>query len=137
VGAEAGVGSGLEMRAFEAKVSERDGVGCVGAGVGAGAGDGDEEAGAEEKGFAERDDAPPVANGLIAAEEAVGGLTPKRDSPRLVFGAAGAGVSCGVSACLDCLGFSDSAGMAEARIALKALTLPAFLLQAFLLHAHR
>lgn len=132
------VGSGLEMRAFVAKVSERDGVGCVGAGVGAGAGD--EEAGAEEKGFAGRDDAPPVANGLMGAEEEAGGLTPKRDSPRLVFGAAGAGDSCGVSwclGCLGCLGLSDSAGMAEARMALKALTLPFFLLQAFLLHAHR
>lgn len=131
-----GVGSGLEMRAFVAKVSERDGVGCVGAGVGA-AGAGDEEAGAEEKGLAGRDVEPPVANGLMGAEEAVGGLTPKRDSPRLVFGAAGAGVSCGVSSFLGCLGFSDSAEMAEARMALKALTLPFFLLQAFLLHAHR
>lgn len=132
-----GVDSGLVMRAFVAKVSERDGVGCVGAGVVAAAGAGDEEAGAEEKGLAGRDAEPPVANGLMGAEEALGGLTPKRDSPRLVFGAAGAGVSCGVSSFLDCLGFSDSAGMAEARIALKALTLPFFLLQAFLLHAQR
>lgn len=135
MGAAAGVGSGLEMRAFVAKVSERDGVGCVGAGVGVGAAG--EDAGAEEKGFAEREDAPLVAKGLMGAEEAVGGLTPKRDSPRLVFGAAGAGVSCGVSSCLGCLDFSDSVGMAEARMALKALTLPSFLLQAFLLHAHR
>lgn len=121
------------MRAFEAKVSERDGAGCVGAGEGAAG----EEAGAEEKGFAGRDDAAPVEKGLIDAEAEVGGLTPKRDSPKLVFGAAGAGVSFGVSSCWDCLGFSDSTGMAEARIALKALTLPAFLLHAFLLHAHR
>jgi hypothetical protein len=133
----AGVGSGLEMRAFVAKVSEREGVGCVGAGAGAGVGAAGEEAGAEEKGFAGRDDEPPVENGLIAAELEVGGLTPKRDSPRLVFGAAEAGVSCGVSSFLGCLGFSDAAGMAEARMALKALTLPFFLLQAFLLHAQR
>ena len=131
------MGSELEMRAFVAKVSERDGVGCVGAGVVAAAGVGDEEAGPEEKGLAGRDAEPPVANGLIEAEEALAGLTPKRDSPRLVFGAAGAGVSCGVSSFLGCLGFSDSAGMAEARMALKALTLPFFLLQAFLLHAQR
>jgi hypothetical protein len=83
------------MRAFEAKVSERDGAGCVGAGEGAAG----EEAGAEEKGFAGRDDAAPVEKGLIDAEAEVGGLTPKRDSPKLVFGAAGAGVSFGDSSC--------------------------------------
>lgn len=127
------LGSGVEMRAFEAKVSERDGVGCEGAGVGAAG----EEAGAEEKGFAGRDDAPPVEKGLRGEEPEVGGLTPKSDSPRLVFGAAGAGVSFGVSSCLGCLGFSTSAETSEARIALKARTLPAFLLHAFLLHAQR
>lgn len=125
------------MRAFVAKVSERDWVGCVGAGAGAGVGAEGEEAGADEKGFAGRDAEPPVENGLMVAEEEVGGLTPKRDSPRLVFGAAGAGVSCGVCSFLGCFDFSDSAEMAEARMALKALTLPSFLLQAFLLHAHR
>jgi hypothetical protein len=134
----AGVGSGVEMRAFVAKVSERDWIGCVAAGAGAGVGAAEgEEAGAEEKGFAGRDAELPVEKGFAAAEDAVGGLTPKRDSPRLVFGAAGAGVACGVSSFFGCLGFSDSAGMAEARMARNALTLPSFLLQAFLLHAQR
>lgn len=132
------LGSGLEMRALLAKVSEREGVGCVAAGAGAaGEGAAGEEAGAVEKGFAGRDEAPPVAKGLRGEDPEVGGLTPKRDSPMFVFGAAGAAGSCGVSSFFCCLGFSDSAGIADARMALKALTLPSFLLQAFLLHAQR
>jgi hypothetical protein len=102
VGVDAGLGSGLEMRALEANVSDSEGVGVVG--WAAAAEDcvaaGEEAAGAEEKGFKGRDGVLLVENGFVEAEAGVGGgLTPNRDSPRLIFGGAGGQ---GLSACCCC-----------------------------------
>ena len=131
------------MRAFEAKLSDRDAVWAAVEGA-AGEGAGEVEKGFEvevevevEKGFAGRPAVAPVEKGFTGAEAEAAALTPNNDSPSMGCGAAAGSLSLGVSFCFDWCAFSFSAGTFEARIALKPLTLPSFLLHAFLLQAQR